>query len=147
MEQVEEVPVIEAATEHVVTNDAPKKRAKGMSPTARTLAECRKRGWSAQVVERFNSFTKRRIDLFGCIDIVVITPDGILGVQACAGGDHSTRRNKILLEPRIKQWLDAGGLFEVWSWSKKGHRWHVRIDDVSEAVHAHAAHLEARSAT
>lgn len=71
-----------------------RKRSKGQSPTARTLAVCRKRGWEAQAVERFNSYTKQRIDLFGVIDIVAITPAGILGIQACVGGDHAKRMKK-----------------------------------------------------
>lgn len=91
------------------------------SPTQRTLAECRKRGWTVQVVEKFNTFTKQRIDLFGCIDIVAITPDGILGIQACSGGDHATRLKKSLAEPRIHEWLKHAQ-FAVWSWAKRGER-------------------------
>lgn len=95
-----------------------------MSPTQRTLAECRKRGWTAQVVERFNSYTKRRIDLFGVIDLVVITPGGILGIQTTSGsgGNHSARMLKARTEPRLRLWLEAGGKFEVWSWAKRGAR-------------------------
>jgi hypothetical protein len=101
-----------------------KRRKKSTSPTQRTLAECRKRGWIAQVVEQTipRVFIKR--DLFGCIDIVAITPTGIVGIQASAGtrksgggGDHATHRTKILAEPRIRAWLAAGARFELWSWS------------------------------
>lgn len=120
----------------------PKKRkSKGSSPTARSLAECRKRGWTAQVVERFNSFSKKRIDLFGCIDIVVITPSGILGVQACAGSSHADRRAKVLNEERVAEWVAAGGRFEIWSWSKKASgRWELRSEDMRDAVLAIASH-------
>lgn len=130
-----------------MTDEQPKKkRRKGVSPTARTLAECRKRGWIAQVVERYNSYTKQRIDLFGCIDIVVITPEGILGIQAAAGsrqdgrggGDHATHRTKILAEPRIGAWLRAGQRFELWSWAKRGDRgarklWTLRVESFAAA--------------
>jgi hypothetical protein len=108
------------------------------SPTQRTLAECKKRGWTAQVVERFNTFTKRRIDLFGVIDIIAITPEGIMAIQATSGqtgGNHSTRMAKIKAEPRAKQWIDAGGKFEVWSWAKRGAAgkrklWTLRVEAV-----------------
>lgn len=121
-----------------------KKRKKGTSPTARTLAECKKHGWPAQVVEKYNSFVKRRFDLFGCIDVVAITPGGILGIQAAAGrresggGDIASHRTKILAEPRIKQWIEAGGRFELWSWSDQGKRegrkrWQLRIELFSAA--------------
>lgn len=136
-DDVEAVPAVvarEQASARGVIEAKPKKRG-GTSPSARTLAECRKRGYIAQAVERFNSYTKKRIDLFGVIDIVAITPTGILGIQACAGGDHSTRRKKILAEPRIAAWLGAGARLEVWSWSKRGRvderkLWQVRIDEI-----------------
>ncbi len=32
------------------------------------------------------------------------------------------RRVKALAEPRLRQWLDAGGRFEIWSWGKRGGR-------------------------
>lgn len=45
-----------------------------MTPTARALAECRRRGWIAQVVEQTipHSFIKR--DFLGCIDIIALVP-------------------------------------------------------------------------
>lgn len=100
-----------------------KKRKKTTSPTARSLAECRKRGWTAQVVEKWNMHAKVLQDLFGCIDIVAITPDGILGIQATSdntGGNAYRRVEKILAEPRAKKWIEAGGKLHVWSWAKRG---------------------------
>jgi hypothetical protein len=110
-----------------------KKRTGGKSPTSRTLEECRKRGWPVQVVERWNQWARRRIDLFGCIDLVAITPNGILGIQATSGDHHSHRRVKALDEPRLRAWLDAGGLFEIWSWMKQGAHgkkkvWTLRVE-------------------
>lgn len=102
-----------------------------MSPTQRSLAFCRRRGMTAQVVERWNPYARVRHDLFGCIDIVAcVAPgfappgirNGILGIQACAAASHAARRAKAMAEPRLRQWLDAGGQFEIWSWGKKGAR-------------------------
>lgn len=90
------------------------------SPTQRSLNECRKRGWEVQVVERWNQYARRRIDLFGVIDIVAITPDGILAIQACSGTDHARRRDKVLEEPRAAKWIAAGAKLAIWSWTKKG---------------------------
>lgn len=106
-----------------------------ISPTQRTLAECRKRGYTVQVVEHWNAFARRRIDLFGVIDLVCITPFGIMGIQACAGSSHATRRTKIAAEPRAKLWTDAGARLEIWSWSKTGARgavkkWTLRTEEV-----------------
>ncbi len=96
------------------------------SPTSRTLQECRRRGWIAQVVERRIPGKWITLDLFGCIDIVAVTPatdskpGETIGIQACIGGDHATRLKKSLAEPRLSAWLGAGNRFEVWSWDKQG---------------------------
>ena len=93
-----------------------------VTPTARTLAECRKRGWDAQVVEQTIPHTFIKRDLFGVIDIVAITPDGLLGIQATggSGGNHAARRDKIQAEPRAQRWIAAGAGLEIWSWAKQG---------------------------
>lgn len=106
------------------------------SPTQRTLALCKDLGYEAQVVERWNQYARVRIDLFGCIDIVATHPGvGVLGIQACAGASHAARRTKAMAEPRLVKWLEAGGRFEVWSWSKGGGRgerkvWRVRREEL-----------------
>jgi len=126
---------IDAHLEDLEQEMAPKKkRKKSTSPTARTLAELRKRGWTAQVVEQHLPFPKpfgTKRDLFGVIDIVAIAPvmtpasgqlmgREIVGIQATAdSANHAHRRTKILAEPRAKQWVEAGGRLELWSWSRR----------------------------
>lgn len=90
-----------------------------MSPTQRALAECRRRGWEAQVVERWVPQARRRVDLFGAIDIVALTPEGILGIQVTSGSNHSQRRTKALGLPAIELWR-AHARFAVWSYSRRG---------------------------
>lgn len=94
------------------------------SPTQRTLALLRKNGGIAQVVEKWQPQAKRRIDLFGFIDIVWLAREGsvIWGVQATSGTNHSARLLKIKEEPRARRWLECGGRIMVISWSKKGPR-------------------------
>jgi hypothetical protein len=111
------------------------------SPTARTLAKLREEGWTAQVVERFNPYSKTRVDLGGGIDIVAwrgAYPGAILGVQACAGASHAARRDKLLGLPAMLEWVAAGARLEIWSWAKQGPRgkrkvWTLRV----EAITAH----------
>ncbi|HEY3319590.1 MAG TPA: hypothetical protein VGP72_03835 [Planctomycetota bacterium] len=94
-----------------------------MTPTARTLAELRAHGWTAQVVEHWNSFAHIRQDLFGVIDIVAVAPGrGFFGVQATSSTNISTRVAKSKAEPRLKTWLEAGGRFAVVGWGKRGPR-------------------------
>ena len=120
-----------------------------MSPTARTLAMLRNEGYTAQVVERYCHFSRRRIDLFSCIDIVALHPGQTVGIQATSGANHSHRRDKAVAEPKLREWLLAGNRFEIWSWSKKGprgkaKRWverreEIRLEDLPEAVVSEAA--------
>ena len=94
------------------------------SPTQRALALCRKYGWTAQVVERWNPYARVRQDLFGCIDLVVLDGSsyGPLGVQVTSGSGHSARVKKSIAEPRVAEWLRSGARFEVWSFSLRGPR-------------------------
>lgn len=106
-----------------------------MSPTQRTLAECKKRGWTAGIVERrLTRFVTQ--DFLGCIDIIAVTPDGLVGIQATSGANHAARVTKARQEPRLSAWLSPGRTFEVWSWSKRGargerKRWQLRAESVS----------------
>lgn len=138
------VPTVQFA--EVVTG---KKRRKSTSPTARTLAECRKRGWVAQNVEQFVRFPPpgHRLDLFGVIDIVAVVPVAAvaaaclkrtIGIQATASAaHHAHRRDKILAEPRAREWVDAGNGLELWSWSQRGAKgkrklWQLRVETYAE---------------
>ncbi len=99
-----------------------------MSPTERTLAECRRRDWLAAVVEKWlpargGMSHGRRQDLFGCIDVVAIAPGelGVLGVQATSRSNVSSRLRKAQDETQdvLCAWLRAGNAFEVWGWGKR----------------------------
>ncbi len=94
------------------------------SPTKRSLDLLREQGYTAQVVEHWNPYSKTRLDLFGCIDIVAVKADalGVLGVQATTTGNMAKRLAKATLDKRICVWLDANNRFEVWGWAKRGPR-------------------------
>lgn len=107
-----------------------------MTPTARTLAAQRKLGRTCQAVERWNPYggarkpdgtaVGNRVDLFGIIDIIAIHKDGILGIQATSGTNFLARCKKAEAEPRLREWLEAGGQFQVWGWRKIKARWAAR---------------------
>jgi len=88
------------------------------SPAERTLRRLRDAGWTAQVVERWNAHARRRVDLFNCIDILAVHPDGpcIMGVQATTRPNVPARVNKILATPQAEAWVRSGGLLHVWGW-------------------------------
>ena len=91
------------------------------SPTQRTLAECRKRGWPCQVVEHWNQYARIRQDLFGFGDIIALDgKPGCLLIQATSTGNMSSRVHKIEENEIAPQWLAAGNRIQVWGWAKRG---------------------------
>lgn len=95
-----------------------------MSPTARSLQLLRARGYTANVVEKWNQYARIRQDLFGIIDIVAMKrgENGLLGVQATTGENVSHRAHKALENPSLELWLDTGNRFQVWGFAKQGAR-------------------------
>lgn len=93
------------------------------SPTSRTLKYYRDEGYTAQVVEKFITWTNRRVDLFGWIDIVAMKDGekGLLGIQTTSL-DHLTERiKKAKALPELELWLLTGNraLFIGWRKLKK----------------------------
>ena len=106
-----------------------------MSPTARTLAEMRKRGYElVQVVEHWNSFARRRVDLYGIIDVVCCGGPGneIVGVQATSGDNVAHRVAKITDSDALPVLRKVGIRVLVHGWRKnaKG-RFELREVDLS----------------
>jgi len=91
------------------------------SPTQRTLRALRNRGLVCEIVEKFNcyagSFGQRK-DLFGIIDIIALSPDGVIGIQSC-GNSFSEHYRKILESEYLVDWLNTPGTsLELWAWRK-----------------------------
>ena len=104
------------------------------SPTQRTIDELAKRGYMAEVVERWIPKTKVRKDLFGFIDILAVNPhrflSGCLGIQVTTSSNLAARFKKICgpCAEQALNWLTAGNRIEVWGWRKlKGKGWKPRI--------------------
>lgn len=89
------------------------------SPTQRSLALCRSQGMTVQVVERWCAFSRRRIDLFGIIDLVAINENFIIGIQTTSGSCVSARLAKALESEPLKLWLtNPSRRFFIHGWRK-----------------------------
>ena len=116
---------------HAVNLSALAHNGVAMSPTSRSLQRLRDLGYHAQVVERWNAFSKRRHDLFGG-DILALKPgEPVLVVQATTASHHTARRTKLATSGFVTLWNSAGATLEIWSWAKQGLRgkrkiWTVR---------------------
>ena len=87
----------------------------------------KKYGFHAYIVEKWNSFVKRRIDMFGWIDIVAVNPDtaGALGVQTTTKHNTKARLDKAFGNAALIAWLKAGNRLVIHGWVKRGNRWEV----------------------
>lgn len=103
------------------------------TPTQRTLKLCRDVGWTCQVVERWNSFAKVRVDLFGFIDVVAMNGASIIGIQATSGSNVAARITKIKENPKSAEWLKSGGRLFVQGWRKlkKSGKWKCREVEIT----------------
>ncbi len=110
-----------------------------MTPTARTLAECKERKWLACVVEKWIPQTRQRKDAFGFGDLLVVDDQpGALLIQACSSGDMARREGKIRGEcwEAAERWLARGNRIAVWGWALRGARgkrkvWTLRVVEVA----------------
>lgn len=89
------------------------------SPTQRSLVLMRKRGWTCQVVERWNQFAMVRQDLYGFGDIICMKAGvGIALVQTTTRANMNARRAKIEAEPRYEIWRLSDGITFLHGWKK-----------------------------
>lgn len=93
-------------------------------------------GYETWIVEKpFNPFTKRREDLFHCIDLIGIRGDmeGVTGIQACGDdvADHIRKIKEGYVDgkgrpippnPYVYVWLKAQNRFFIWSWRLRKHK-------------------------
>jgi hypothetical protein len=103
------------------------------SPTVRSLAHLRKTCQAVQVVERWNSFTKTRHDLFGFIDIIAIRDGETIAVQSTSWGNISSRAKKIAESELVEHVRSAGWRILVHGWKKnaKTNRYELKEVDIS----------------
>ncbi len=102
-----------------------------MTPTQRSLAALRELGYLVEVVEKWNSFTRTRKDLWGWADLLAIRRGEVLAVQVTSEG-VANRVKKVTDSETIARVREAGVRIEVHGWRKnvKG-RYVQRIVDLS----------------
>ncbi len=101
------------------------------SPTQRSLKYLREQGYLCEVVEKWNTFTKQRKDLWGWCDILAIRENEVLAVQVTASA-VANRIKKIQESETVASVRKAGIRIEVHGWRKnsKG-KYVMRIEDIS----------------
>lgn len=86
------------------------------------------------IVEHFNTFTKRRLDLFNFGDILCIGNGEIVIVQTTTASNMSAREKKIMDNPYAHEWIKSGGIIVLHGWSKKGAKGKRKLWTLTERV-------------
>ena len=102
-----------------------------MSPTQRSLAFLRGRGYVVAVVERWNPHAKIRQDLFGILDLVAIKDGETLGVQTTTLANLNPRITKIAESETAPKLRAAGWRIECHGWRKLKEGWQAKVVDCS----------------
>jgi hypothetical protein len=90
------------------------------SPTVRSLRLLRQRGYLCRVVEFWNSFAKRRVDLWGA-DLLCVKPgEPPLLVQTTTVSNQSARIKKLTALPSTAFLLRCKWEIHVHGWGKRG---------------------------
>ncbi|HDY89410.1 MAG TPA: hypothetical protein ENH82_15005 [bacterium] len=109
----------------------------------RTLKALRDKGYKSAKVEHFNPHAGMfgcRQDLFRIIDVLALTPEGVLGIQVC-GSDFSGHLRKITETEKENAfaWLNTPGtILEIHAWRKlkvkrggKAMKWDCKIQRIT----------------
>jgi len=105
------------------------------SPTQLTLKLMRERGYTCEITERWNAFTRTRHDLFNFIDVLCLRKGEVVGVQTTSRGNIAARRKKIRELETFPLVLDAGIKVVIHGWAKnKSNRWEVKEEHVDDLV-------------
>ena len=98
-----------------------------MTLTLRTTKLLRDQGYTVATVEYYNYFTKRKHDLFGCIDILAIGNNETLAIQVTSKSNMSARIHKIEDSETLPEMLRSGWRVLVHGWWKnKSNRYEVK---------------------
>ena len=91
-----------------------------------SLELLRKEGYLPDITESYNSFSKKRKDLFTFTDLVGVKQGHFLMVQTTTRPHMNERWEKIKAHPASCLLLSVPGVdIEVWGWYKENNRWKV----------------------
>ena len=89
-----------------------------MTLTQRTIKMMRDQGYMVATVEYYNAFTKRKHDLFGCIDLLAIGNGETIAIQVTSKSNMSARIKKIESSDALPEMLRSKWRILVHGWWK-----------------------------
>jgi hypothetical protein len=97
-----------------------------MTPTRRSIALLKERGYVTAIVERWNPWVKIRQDLFGFGDVLALGEGVVLIVQTTSGSNLSKRVDKIKAHDNYAAVRNSGMKIVVHGWRKLKDGWACR---------------------
>lgn len=96
------------------------KRKKPLNTTKPTLDRLAADGYTAQNVEVYLPWCRRKRDFCNFADILAFKPGetGVLAVQTTTRSNARARLKKCLESAHAHTWLAAGNRLEVWGWQR-----------------------------
>ena len=88
------------------------------SLTSRSVDHLRQQGYLVDVVESYNFFTKRKKDLFGCLDLLAIGNGETLAIQVTSRSNMSARIKKIQDAEALPEMLRSKWRIIVHGWDR-----------------------------
>lgn len=101
-----------------------------MSLNTKTKELYERNGYVYAKTEHWNSFCKRRVDLFGFADAIAFLPGSsdVVLIQITTRSNASSRRNKINESPIAVLWTTGNRKIHLVTWEKKSRRWDHRVE-------------------
>ena len=92
-----------------------------MTLTNRSRKALEKDGYIVDIVERYNSFSHHKNDLYGMFDLLALHPEKhlLVGVQVTSKSNLSSRRTKIKNAKAYVPWLLTKSEVLLHGWVKK----------------------------
>jgi carbonic anhydrase len=88
------------------------------SPTQRSKAYLESEGYTVAITEHWNQWARRRVDLFGFVDLLAIRQNETLAVQTTSGSNVSARVKKIAEHENVAAVRAAGWRIVCHGWRK-----------------------------
>ena len=102
-----------------------------MSPTQRSLKYLRDQGYRCWIVERWCPYSRKRKDLWNCLDILAIGNGQTVGVQTTSRGNVAARVKKIEENEYYQELVRSGWKVHVHGWGKLKAGWTLKLVELN----------------
>jgi hypothetical protein len=97
-----------------------------ISLTPKSKALLVEQGYQVALVEHYNAFTKRKHDLFGCIDLLAIGNGETVAVQVTSKSNLAARKHKVEEAEAYPEMLRSKWRVILHGWFKENNRWQLK---------------------